>query len=230
MIDPARRKQQLLEAQVEAWTTEAKKLVECGKEEAALALYRRAADELSGAPWLQHRTAELARKLKQPDVAITYFRRAATAFQLAEFPKRAIAPLRTAWTLAIDALPSSSALLVSLGGELMQLHKALGFSADATVTFERTNVALRQHGFAELPPSTLDALRGPKSAPSDERPDAEPNPGSWSSLPPGSQPATEPKRGPASEVVRRGLVPPPESAAAPTSRALALAKLLGRRR
>ena len=152
------KQRRLLEAQVELWTTDAKKLAESGKEAAALDLYRRAADELSGAPWLQHRTAELARKLRQNDIAIVYFRRAATAFQIADFPKRAIAPLRTAWALAIESLPTTSKLLVDLAVELMQLHRRLGFAADATVTFERTNAALRAQGFSEIPTQVLEGM------------------------------------------------------------------------
>ena len=52
-----------------------------------------------------------------------YFRRAATAFQIADFAKRAVAPLRTAWALAIEGLPVTSKLVVDLAVELMQLHK-----------------------------------------------------------------------------------------------------------
>jgi hypothetical protein len=149
--DDSQRQRQKVEAQVERWSAEAKKLADAGKESAALQLYRQAADELPGAPWLQHRTAELAKKLKQHDVAVTYFRRSATAFQLAEFPKRAVAPLRAAWTLAIEGLPSTSRALIDVALELVQLHKRLGFAADASVTIERTNVALRARGFSELP-------------------------------------------------------------------------------
>jgi hypothetical protein len=157
VTDDSVRNRRLLEAQVELWTNQAKKLAETGKEVAALDLYRRAADELSGAPWLQHRTAELARKLKKNDVAIGYFRRAATAFQLADFAKRAVAPLRTAWMLAIEGLPATSRLVVDLAVELMQLHRRLGFAADASVTFERTNAALRARGFSEIPDDVLEA-------------------------------------------------------------------------
>ncbi len=149
--DPAKQRRQI-DLQVERWTAEAKKLVEAGKEEQALVLYCRAADELPGAPWLQHRTAELARKLKKADVAIVYFRRAATAFQMADFAKRGIAPLRTAWSLAMEGLPGTSKALVELALELMQLHRRLGFAVDAAVTFERTNAALRNRGFSELAP------------------------------------------------------------------------------
>ena len=156
MTDDLARQRRLLEAQIERWTAEAKKLADAGKEAAALELYCRAADELPGAPWLQHRTAELARKLKKHETAIKYFRRAATAFQIADFSKRAVAPLRTAWSLAIDGLPGTSKLLVELGLELMQLHRRLGFSADAAVTFERTNTALRARGFSEIAPHLLE--------------------------------------------------------------------------
>ncbi len=159
MTDDSVKNRRLLEAQVELWTNQAKKLAETGKEADALDLYRRAADELSGAPWLQHRTAELARKLKQNDVAIAYFRRAASAFQIADFSKRAVAPLRTAWSLAMEGLPATSKLLVELAVELMQLHRRLGFAADATVTFERTNVALRAQGFSEIPLHVLEAMQ-----------------------------------------------------------------------
>ena len=158
MTDDPARQRRLLEAQIERWTAEAKKLAEAGKEAAALELYCRAADELPGAPWLQHRTAELARKLKKHEAAINYFRRAATAFQIADFPKRAVAPLRMAWSLAIDGLPGTSKLLLELAIELIQLHRRLGFSADATVTFERTNTALRTRGFSEMAPHVLETL------------------------------------------------------------------------
>lgn len=151
VTDDAMKQRRLVEAQVERWTTEAKKLADAGQQTDALELYRRAADELSGAPWLQHRTAELARKLKQHELSIHYFRRAATAFQLADFAKRAIAPLRSAWSLSVEGLPATSKPLVDIAVELMQLHRRLGFAADAMVIYERTNAALRARGFSEIP-------------------------------------------------------------------------------
>jgi tetratricopeptide (TPR) repeat protein len=159
VTDDSVKQRRELEAQVERWTNEARKLAEAGKEAEALELYRRAADQLSGAPWLQNRTAELARKLKKGDVAIAYFRRAATAFQIADFPKRAVPPLRTAWSLSIEGLPGTSRLLVDVALELMQVHRRLGFAADATVTFERTNAALRARGFSEVPAHVLDSMQ-----------------------------------------------------------------------
>ncbi len=225
--DPARQHRQL-EAQAERWTAQAKKLAEGGKEDAALELYRRAADELPGAPWLQHRTAELARKLKKHDAAITYFRRAATAFQIADFSKRAVAPLRTAWTLSIEGLPGTSKLLVDLALELMQLHRRLGFAADATVTFERTNSALRTRGFSEIAPHVLEAMQ---RDPPDTRGSAPPiSSNSRSSLPPSSRPKPggHGSSPPSSDVAPRGSGAPPLEGA-PSDRGRALARLFGRR-
>ena len=227
MTDDSAKQRRQLEAQVERWTAEAKKLAEAGKENAALELYRRAADELPGAPWLQHRTAELARKLKKHDAAINYFRRAATAFQIADFSKRAVAPLRTAWTLAIDGLPATSKVLVELALDLMQLHRGLGFTADATVTFERTNVALRTRGFSEISAQTLQAMqREPPSARLSRPPSSQ--------IPPSSPPSSRPALGgrssapPASDVAPRGSgAPADDGAGSPRSRALS--RLFGRR-
>jgi tetratricopeptide (TPR) repeat protein len=138
--------------QVERWGAEARKLVESGREAAALEVYRRAADALPGAPWLQHRTAELARKLRQSDVAISYFRRAAVAFVGAGFERRAIPPLTSAWTLARAGLPSTGAVLPRVAEELAELLRSLGLATDAAVTLEYTEDALRRVGlpYAEL--------------------------------------------------------------------------------
>jgi hypothetical protein len=211
-----------LDAQIERWTNEAKKLVESGKEAAALELYQRASDQLAGAPWLQHRTAELARKLKKHDIAIIYFRRAATAFQIADFPKRGVAPLRTAWSLAIEGLPATSKLVVELGLELTQLHRRLGFTADAAVTFERTNAALRARGFSEIPQHTFDAQRETPSTRSFAPPP--------SSGPPSSKPAeSRGDDGPRSDVAPRGVASPQPGETPPDIRGRSLARLLGRR-
>jgi tetratricopeptide (TPR) repeat protein len=222
--DPVRQRRQL-EAQVERWTAEAKKLAESGKGAAALDLYRRAADELPGAPWLQHRTAELARKLKKNDIAINYFRRAATAFQIANFSKRAVAPLRTAWSLSIDGLPATSRLLVELAVELMQLHRRLGFSADATVTFERTNAALRTRGFSEIAPHVLESMQREPATTRLSHP-----PATTSSLPPSSRPTpgSHTSAPPASDLVPRGSGNPPGEDA-PSTRSRPLVRLFGRR-
>lgn len=181
--DPARRSR---EARVEAWIANAKKLLEASEETRALELYRQAADELPGAPWLQHRTAELARRLKQRDVAIAYFRRAATAFQIADFLRRAVPPLRTAWLLALEGLPASSRALVDVAGELIQLQRRLGHASDASVTFERTNGALRGSGFSELGSQLLTAAPQPLAT---TPPRAPPGPGTEAPPASGTKPA-----------------------------------------
>jgi hypothetical protein len=140
--------------QVERWGAEARRLAESGREAAALDIYQRAADALPGAPWLQHRTAELARKLRQYDVAISYFRRAAMAFVAAGFAKRAIAPLTSAWTLSRAGLPSTGAVLPRVAEELADLLKSLGLATDASVTLEYTEDALRRAGLTYTPDST----------------------------------------------------------------------------
>jgi hypothetical protein len=226
VTDDSVKQRRQLEAQVERWTNEAKKLAEVGKEAAALDLYRRAADELTGAPWLQHRTAELARKLKKPDIAILYFRRAATAFQLADFPKRAVAPLRTAWSLGIEGLPGTSRQLVDVAIELMQVHRRLGFAADATVTYERTNAALRARGFSEIPQHVLETMSRESPARRASTPPA-------STPPSSSPPSSGPSRGSqnpraTSDVAPRSAGSPPAESS-PGSRGRALARLFGRR-
>jgi hypothetical protein len=224
VTDDSARQRNKLEAQIERWTADARKLAESGKESAALELYRRAADELPGAPWLQHRTAELARKLKLSDVAITYFRRASTAFQIADFATRAVAPLRTAWSLAMDGLPGTSKLLVELAIDLMQLHRSLGFAADATVTFERTNAALRARGFSELPPQVAE----PPARDATARRLSSP-PGPPSSVPPSrTAPSSRSSAPAASDVAPRGSGSPAGDGAN-SARSRALARLLGRR-
>lgn len=139
-----------LQQQVEEWCAEAKRLGDCGRDADALAVYRQAADAMPGAPWLQQRTAELARKLHMSEVAIVHFRRAAAAFQTAGFQKRSFTPLRAAWTVARHALPDSTPLFVELSRELAELQTSLGLAADASVTLEYANEALRRAGVRDL--------------------------------------------------------------------------------
>jgi hypothetical protein len=138
-----------LQAQVERWGAEAKRLADSGREVAALDLYRKAADALPGAPWLQHRTAELARKLKRNDLAIVYFMRSADGFVKASFPKRAVAPLRAAWSVAREGMPRTSDQFIQISHDLARLQAGLGLAADASVTLDYANDALRRAGFRE---------------------------------------------------------------------------------
>src|SRR5450432_575696 len=152
-----------IQVQVERLTSEAKKLSSAGKEAQALETYRKAAELMPGAPWLQHRTAELARKLKQPDVAAQHYRRAGAAFIGAGFPKRALSPLRTAWALRVAVLPNDASGFVALTLDLAELQRELGFPADGAFTIANANEALNAAGCKERAPALADAaLAGEK--------------------------------------------------------------------
>ncbi len=138
-----------VQAKVEQLTEAAKHQSRAGKEADALETYRQAAELMPGAPWLQHRTAELARKLKQLELAVQHYRRAGTAFIGAGFPKRALGPLRTGWTLAVGELPKQPSVFISLTLELAELQRALGFPADGALTISNANHVLTLSGCSE---------------------------------------------------------------------------------
>ena len=153
-----------VQLQVETLTAVAKKLTSEGKELQALEAYKTAAGLMQGAPWLQNRTAELARKMKQPEVAVLHYRRAAAAFIRAGFPKRAIAPLRTAWQVSILLLPGSAPDFVIIGTEFASVQRELGLTTDAKITVANSNQALETSGSVErvtpLAPSKPPAAGG----------------------------------------------------------------------
>src|SRR6478609_3600109 len=137
-----------VQLQVETLTALAKKLSGEGKEPQALEAYKQASGLMLGAPWLQHRTAELARKLKLPEVAALHYRRAAAAFIRAGFPKRALSPLRCALQLNVPRLPASASAFIALSVELATVQRQLGFSSDAKLTLSNANLALEASGSA----------------------------------------------------------------------------------
>lgn len=138
-----------LRAHAEHLSSEARRLASSGREVAALDLYRRAASIVPGAPWLQHRTAELARKLRQHELAIFYFRRAAMAFRGAGLGPRALVPLRAAWSAARDDLPHSALAFQDVSRELADMQRELGYWMDADLTVETSEQSLRRAGCAE---------------------------------------------------------------------------------
>ena len=140
-------------AQAERWGAEAKRLADAGREVAAFDLYRKAADSLPGAPWLQHRTAELARKLKRDDLALAYFRRSASGFLKAGFERRAVAPLRLAWSVARDNLPAMTDAFSEVARELSELLSQLVLAADAEAVVEQTHDAIRHAALRSSAPS-----------------------------------------------------------------------------
>ncbi|HEX2670866.1 MAG TPA: hypothetical protein VHM25_08340 [Polyangiaceae bacterium] len=131
----------------------AKKLTAQGNEAQALETYKTASGLMLGAPWLQHRTAELARKLKQPEAATLHYRRAAAAFIRAGFPKRALSPLRTAWQLSLPLLPQAASPFITLSLELANVQRELGFAAEAKTTLTNANVALEASGSSDRVPT-----------------------------------------------------------------------------
>jgi len=153
---------QSLHEKVERWGAEARRLAESGREVSALELYRQASDAMPGAPWLQLRTGELARKLRQNEQAVHYLARAADAFVGAGFPKRAIAPLRSAWSVARQGVPRSVESFLDVTRRLARLQRELGFNADASVTVEYANDTLRRLGMPEL--SEQDVLSDEREA------------------------------------------------------------------
>jgi hypothetical protein len=129
--------------QAERWGAEAKRLADAGRDVAAFDLYRKAADALPGAPWLQHRTAELAHKLKRDELSLEYFRRSASGFVKAGFDRRAVAPLRMAWSVAREHLPAMTESFADVAHDLSELLSRLALTADAEVVREQTEDALR---------------------------------------------------------------------------------------
>ncbi len=156
-----------VQGQAEAWAAEAKRLADAGRDLAALDLYRKAADLVPGAPWLQLRTAELAKKLNRADLAVSYFRRSANGFARAGFAKRCIAPLRQAWSVARQQLPRLHEDFCNTARELTEALTQLNLRADAESLVEQTNDALRKHGIrVELDASGASGPSGPGLHPS----------------------------------------------------------------
>ena len=157
---------------MEALTAVAKKLSGSGKEAQALEAYKTAAGLMLGAPWLQHRTAELARKLRQPEVAALHYRRAAAAFIRAGFPKRALAPLRTAWQVSVALLPGEASAFITITLELANVQRELGFATDAKLSVVNANQALRASGSSERVPTPVEVDRSSRPPVSTRPPDS----------------------------------------------------------
>lgn len=158
-----------IQTQAERWGAEAKRLADGGDFEGAFNLYRKAAEALPGAPWLQHRTADLARKLGKHDLAIHYFRRSADGFIRAGFQRRGIAPLRLAWTLARAALPEQANALREIADSLIELQRGLDLQSDAEVTADQTAEALRRMPHKTEGVARMNTVRSPAVAVEDLR-------------------------------------------------------------
>jgi tetratricopeptide (TPR) repeat protein len=146
-------------SQIDALTAQAKKYADLGLEMQALALLRKAADLVPGAPWLQHRTAELARKLERHDVATQYYRRAGAAFIEAGFAKHAVLPLHSAWLLAYHELPIGVETFIEVSCDLVDVHEHLGSTAQAAQTIEHADAALLAKECPGVVPRGKNAVR-----------------------------------------------------------------------
>jgi hypothetical protein len=156
-VSPTSPKKDAVQSQVESLVAEAKKHNGAGDEASALGCYHQAATLMPGAPWLQHRTAEIARKLKHYDLAAVHYRRAAAAFVAAGFPKRALAPLRAAWQSSLVGLPEQSDAFITVTLELAQVQRELGLGPEAAMSVNSANQALRSSGSAERIPALAES-------------------------------------------------------------------------
>jgi tetratricopeptide (TPR) repeat protein len=122
--------------------TEAQALVSAGKPSAALERYGRAADALPNDAWLHHAAGELARTLKQEELAAMYFRKAGAAFVASGFSRYALPALRSSWLHFRSALPAHAAAFEEVTQELAAVQRELGFETDATMTEKLSREAL----------------------------------------------------------------------------------------
>jgi hypothetical protein len=133
--------------------TEAQALVSSGKLTAALELYGRAAEALPNDAWLHHAAGELARKLKQDELAAMYFRKAGAAFMAGGFSRYALPALRSSWLLFRSTLPANVVAYREVTHELAAVQRELGFETDASVTEELGHGALESLAASERGPN-----------------------------------------------------------------------------
>lgn len=133
--------------------TQAQALVSSGKLTAALDVYGRAADALPSDAWLHHAAGELARKLKQNELAATYLRKAGAAFMAGGFSRYALPALRSSWLLLRSALPANAVAYREVTHELAAVQRELGFETDATLTEELGREALESLAASERGPN-----------------------------------------------------------------------------
>jgi tetratricopeptide (TPR) repeat protein len=122
--------------------TEAQALVSAGKPTAALERYARAAEALPDDGWLHHAAGELARRLKQEELAAMYFRKAGVAFVASGLGRYALPPFRNAWLYFQSALPEHAAAFEEVTRELAAVQRQLGFETDANQTEKLSGEAL----------------------------------------------------------------------------------------
>ena len=117
-----------------------------GDHERALALFQKSADALPGRARVEHDTAELARRLGKLDLAVTYYRRASTAYAQTGALRHAVTPLRIALNLEQSRLPASAETFARISRELAEALVAQGFGADAQHTIQSSARAFAERG------------------------------------------------------------------------------------
>jgi tetratricopeptide (TPR) repeat protein len=137
-------------AAAERMKTHAQALVSAGKLTAALEAYGRAAETLPNDAWLHHAAGELAKKLKQNELAAAYFRKAGAAFMASGFNRYALPALRNSWVLFRTGLPATSRAYREVTCELAAVQRELGFETDATMTEDVASSALEGSDPSEL--------------------------------------------------------------------------------
>jgi hypothetical protein len=145
--------------EAEAWSLEAKRLHARGEHGKALALLRQSCEALPGRARVELDTAELARRLGKPELAVLHYRRAATAYARTGQARHALTPLRTALHLEHSRLPVSAAEVTSICRELVDALVALGFAGDARQVLELSAGAFAERGLAV--PDELAQLTSP---------------------------------------------------------------------
>jgi len=145
--------------EAESWAKEGRRFHARGEHHRALELFRRSCEAVPGRSRLELDTAELARRLGKPDLAVVHYRRAAAAYLREGFARHSLAPLRTALHLEQSRLPDSAESVTAIAKELAAALVALGFAGDARQVIESSAEAFEERNLEV--PKELDSLRPP---------------------------------------------------------------------
>ena len=145
--------------EAEVWAREGRRFHARGEHHKALELFRRSCEAVPDRSRLELDTAELARRLGKPDLAVHHYRRAAAAYLREGLSRHALAPLRTALHLEQSRLPASAQSVTAIAQELAQALVALGFAGDARQVIESSAASFEERGLEV--PKDLASLRPP---------------------------------------------------------------------
>lgn len=145
--------------EAESWAKEGRRFHGRGEHHRALELFRRSCEAAPGRSRLELDTAELARRLGKPELAVEHYRRAAAAYLREGLSRHALAPLRTALHLEQSRLPGSADSVTAVAQELAKALVTLGFAADARQVIESAAHAFEERSLEV--PKDLESLRPP---------------------------------------------------------------------